>query len=129
MCADVKSFYLNTPLDQFEYTKMSIDLIPQEVCQAYGLDAKAKGGFIYLEISKGMYGLPQPGILANKLLKSRLAKKGYFELPHTPGLWKHVSRPIVFTLIFVDFGAKYVGKQQDDHLMTAIKEDYTVLED
>ncbi len=39
-----------------------------------------------MEIRKGMYGLPQAGILANKLLKLGLARHGYFELPHTPGL-------------------------------------------
>jgi hypothetical protein len=32
-----------------------------------------------------MYGLPQAGILANKLLKKHLAKYGYFEQSHTPG--------------------------------------------
>ena len=69
-----------------------------------------KNGFIYMCIQKGMYGLMAAGILANKLLKSRLAKKGYFELPHTPGLWKHVSRPISFTLVVDDFGIKHEGK-------------------
>ena len=65
-----------------------------------------------------MYGLPAAGILANKLLKSRLAKKGYFELPHTSDLWKHVSCPISFTLVVDDFGIKYVGKEHADHLVT-----------
>jgi hypothetical protein len=32
-----------------------------------------------MEISKGMYGLPQAGILANKLLKGQLVHHGYFE--------------------------------------------------
>ena len=27
-CADAKNFYLTTPLDRFEYTRMRIDLIP-----------------------------------------------------------------------------------------------------
>ncbi|KAL7524505.1 hypothetical protein ACHAXR_000602, partial [Thalassiosira sp. AJA248-18] len=89
MTADIKSFYLETPLDRFEYMKMNLDVIPQEFRDAYGLEAKAKGGHVFMEIRKGMYGLPQSGILANKLLKKRLAKKGYFEMPHTPGLWKH----------------------------------------
>ena len=53
--------------------KMSIDLIPQEFRDEYDLDSKAKGGYVYMEIQKGMYGLPQVGILANKLLKKRLA--------------------------------------------------------
>ena len=47
-----------------------------------------------MEICRGMYGLPQAGVLANKLLKERLIKHGYYEVPHTPGLFRHVSRPI-----------------------------------
>ncbi len=56
-----------------------------------------------------MYGLPQSGILANKLLKKRLALHGYFEQSHTPGLWKHVSRPVWFNHCVDDFGIKYIG--------------------
>jgi hypothetical protein len=40
-----------------------------------------------MEIQKGMYGLLQARILANKLLKKCPAKHGYFEQPNTPGLW------------------------------------------
>ncbi|KAL7526405.1 hypothetical protein ACHAXR_001473 [Thalassiosira sp. AJA248-18] len=130
MTADIKSFYLETPLDRFKYMKMNLGVIPQEFRDAYDLDAKAKGGHVFMEIRKGVYGLPQSGILANKLLKKCLAKKGYFEMPHTPGLWKHISRPIVFTLVVDDFGIniKYVGKQHVKHLIEAItiKEKYTV---
>ena len=63
-----------------------------------------------MEIIKAIYGLPQAGVLVNKLLKKRLAPAGYYEMPHTPALWKHVSRPIAFTLVLDDFGVKYVGK-------------------
>jgi len=105
---------------------MPLALIPEEFQDAYDLKAKAKNGFVYMEINKGMYGLPQAGILANKLLKRRLAKFGYYELPHTPGLWKHVSRPIAFTLVVDDFGIKYVGREHLDHLLAAIRNDYTV---
>ena len=52
----------------------------------YDLTAKFKNGYIYMEISRGMYELPQSGILANNLLKESLAKQGYHEIPHTPGL-------------------------------------------
>ena len=38
-----------------------------------------------MEIRKAIYGLPQDGSLANKLLKERLARAGYFEVTHTPG--------------------------------------------
>ena len=63
-----------------------------------------------MEIRKAIYGLPQEGVLANKLLKKRLAPSGYYEIPHTPELWKHVFRPIAFTLVVDDFGVKYVSK-------------------
>jgi hypothetical protein len=51
-----------------------------------------------MEICKGMYGLPQAGILANKLLKKCLTIHSYYEQPHTPGLFKHKSHPAWFNL-------------------------------
>ena len=76
-----------------------------------------------------MYGLPQAGMLANKLLKERLEEHGYYELPHTPGLFTHKTRPIWFTLVVDDFGVKYVGKEHANHLMSVLKEFYDVEED
>jgi hypothetical protein len=65
-------------------------------------------GFVYLEVTKGMYGLPQAGLLANELLEKRLNKHGYHQSKFVPGLWKHKTRPIMFTLVVDDFGVKYV---------------------
>jgi hypothetical protein len=70
--ADIKNMYLETPLDRYEYMQMPLSFIPQDIIQHYGLPAKALKGYIYMEIWKGMYGLPQAGILANKLLKNAL---------------------------------------------------------
>ena len=111
MYSDINGFYLETPLPKKEYMRMDMRDIPQAFRDHYGPDAMARNGFIYMCIQKGMYGLLATGMLANKLLKSRLAKKGYFELPDTSGLWKHSSRPISFTLVVDDFGIKYVGKE------------------
>ena len=82
-----------------------------------------------MEIRKGMYGLPQAGILANKLLKARLAPHGYFEQPHTPGLFRHATRPIWFNLTVDDFGIKYVGEEHLQHLFTTLKQHYEIVED
>ena len=92
--ADIKNMYLETPLDRYEYMRMPISLFPPDIIKHYQLESKIRKGYVYMEIRKGMYGLPQAGILANKLLKKRLAKHGYYELPHTPGLFTHDSRPI-----------------------------------
>ncbi len=74
--------------------KMPIALFPADIIEHYGLNDKVLDGYVSMEIRKGMYGLPQAEILANKLLKERLARHGYFEQPHTSGLWKYVSRPV-----------------------------------
>ena len=44
-------------------------LIPEPFLQAYKLHPKIYNGYLYMEIRKGMYGLPQSGIIANQLLK------------------------------------------------------------
>ena len=84
---------------------------------------------IYVEVRKGMFGLPQAGILANKLLKKRLAKHGYYECARTPGLWRHEWRPVTFVLVVDDFGVKYCGKEHAQHLYAALRETYEVTTD
>ena len=76
-----------------------------------------------------IYGLPQSGKLVNGYLKEKLRPAGYYEVSHTPGLWKHISRPIEFTLVVDDFGVKYVGKEHVNHLITASKKDFKIGED
>ena len=122
--------YLEIPLDRYEYMKMPMRLIPDDIIEHYGLKEKALNGYAYMEICRGMYGLPQAGILANKLLRERLAHYGYFEQPHTPGLWKHTSRPIWFNLCVDNFGVKYIGDNNLKHLFAALcKETYDIVED
>ncbi len=41
-----------------------------------------------MEIRRGMYGLPQAGILANKLLRKCLGRHGYFEQ------WVDIAMPV-----------------------------------
>ena len=85
-------------------------LVPQAFIDAEKISSKIYKEFIYMKIVRGMYGLPQAGILANKLSKKRLKEYDLFEVPHTPGLCAHKTRPIWFTLCVDDFGVKYVGK-------------------
>ena len=65
---DVKNFYLNTPMERSEYMKIPLSHIRDEIITEYSLRNKVhRDGSIYIEIQKGMYGLPQAGMLANKL--------------------------------------------------------------
>ena len=61
MCEDIAKFYLNNPMDIYEYMKLTLDIIPEEIIQQYNLRNLAHKGFVYMEIQKGMYGIPQAG--------------------------------------------------------------------
>ncbi len=86
-------------------------------------------GWVYikfLKIQKGMYGLPQAGILSNQLLEKFLAIKGYYQCQHTPGLWCHTWQNITFCLVVDNFGIKVTNMHDMDCLVSALKEHYTM---
>ncbi len=78
---------------------------------------------------QAVWGLPQAGILVNKRLCRKLAPFGYYESTNTPGLWRHKSKPITFTLVVEDFGVKFVNKVDVDHLISSIKQTYKLTKD
>ena len=124
----VKNFYLNTPMERSEYMKISIAQIPDEIIAEYNLQNKVHSdGAVYIEIRKGMKGLPQAGMLANKLLKGRLAKHGYYEVCHTPGYWHHMWRPLDFMLVVDDFGVGYENNKHALHLLQTLHQYYEAI--
>ena len=88
-------------MDEPKYVRIKFKEILQEFVDGYNLKEYIHTGWVYFEIVKGCYGLPQAGRLANVLLRKRLAKEGYYEA-EIPGLWKHESRPIQFVLVVDD---------------------------
>ena len=91
---DIKNFYLNTPMECPEFMRLPLKLIPTKIIDKYNLCKKADNkGWVYIHIQLGMYGLPQAGLLANKLLASRLNLVRYYQCQYTPGLWQHVVTP------------------------------------
>jgi Reverse transcriptase (RNA-dependent DNA polymerase) len=124
---DITNFYLNTPLDRPEYLRIPVTLIPEEIMKEYKLEEKIKNGNVLARIDKGMYGLPQAGILANKLLKKRLEPHGYKECTHTPGFWKHATRKLMFALVVDDFGIQFTHIKDAQHLLAALKQDYEAI--
>ena len=116
-------------MDRYEYMRLPTALIPDEIMEAYHLRDKIHNGFIYMEIRRGMYGLPQAGLLANQLLTQRLQPHGYYQCRHTPGLWRHKWRPLLFSLVVDDFGIKYEGREHAVHLINAIEEHFEFSKD
>ncbi len=76
--------------------------------------------------TKGMYSLPQAGLIANNILEKRLNRHKYWQSKLVPGLWKHDTRPIQFTLVVNNFGVKYVGEEHANHLISVLKEHYEI---
>jgi hypothetical protein len=126
---DINNFYLNTPLGRFEYMVINLSSLPQETIEKYDLKKLAQDGRVYIEIQKGMYGLPHAGILANELLQRNLTKDGYRPTTHTHGLWTHDTRPISFSFVVDDFRVKYIGREHAEHLMACIKKNYNISSD
>ena len=125
-CFDAKNFYLQTPMDQPDYVRIKLSDIPQEFIEEYNITQLVHNGWIYFEIIRGCYGLPQSGRLANDLLHTCLEKAGYYEVDTTPGLWRHKWRPIQFVLILDDFGIKYVGNYHALHLLKILEQNYEI---
>jgi hypothetical protein len=61
----IKNYYLGTPLERYEYVCIPISMIPNKIMDEYNLHALVHNGYLYVEVRKGMYGLPQAGLLAN----------------------------------------------------------------
>jgi hypothetical protein len=60
--------------------QLNITDIPDEITQEYKLmSLVTQDGYVYCEITRGMYGLPQAGIITQELLEKRLAEYRYHQ--------------------------------------------------
>ena len=66
---DICNFYLQNSLDRPKYVRIKLSDIPEEFALEYNLLSYACDGWVYFEIRRGVYGLPQSGMLSNKLLE------------------------------------------------------------
>ncbi len=69
MCIDITNFYLTAALDYYDYMKIPLALFPEWIKTQYNLNTHARDGIVFLEIRRAVWGLPQAGILVNKVLR------------------------------------------------------------
>jgi hypothetical protein len=129
MCLDIKNIYLTAALEYFEYMKIPLSLFPMWTIEQYNLNKLALEDWVYIKMRRVVWGLPQAGLLAIKCLCRKLVLFGYYESVNTPGLWRHESRPLTFTLMVNHFGVKFVNKDNVDHLISSITKMYTLTKD
>lgn len=134
--ADIKDFYLGTDLVRWEYMRITRSQLPDDIIVLYDLEQYMVPGrtadqdYVLVEIRKGIYGLPQAGKLAQDRLVAHLATHGYHQARYTPCLFKHETRPVMFTLVVDDFGIKYHASDEHlQHLLSALRELYTITVD
>ena len=108
---DVKYFYLNNQMYRAEYIMIQISMIPQEVVEIYNLTEKPHNGYIFVRVTKGVYGIPQAGRIPHNALVKHLEPYGYHPSSKNTGLWKRNGRPMNFTLVFNDLGVNIRGKR------------------
>jgi hypothetical protein len=127
---DIKDFYLQTSMRSWECMGLKITDIPDKVIKHYNLKSLVtQEVYIYSEITKGMYGLPQSGIIAQELPEKRLAEYGYHQSKIINSLWKHKTRPIYFCLVVDNFAVKYVNQDNVDHVIKAVRKYYPMTGD
>ena len=127
MSADITDFYLGSPLDRDEFMILSWDQVPPQ-SRAEFKDIEWRNGKALVKVTKGIYGLPQSGLLAQKRLHQHLAKAGYFPTK-TACLFKHESRQTIFTIVVDDFGISYGNDDDLAHLLSTIEGQYAITTD
>jgi hypothetical protein len=123
LTADISNMYLESILEDAEYVKFRVDLIPPRIMDYYDLRNKIHNGYAYARVKKAWYGLKQSGRLAHDDLVKHLEAEGYVKT-RTEGLFKHKERDIAFTLVVDDFAVKYTKKEDAQHLIEHIKNKY-----
>ena len=129
MCADLSNFYLNNPIDRYEYMNLPMDIILEDITQQCNLRNLSHKVFVYMDIQKGVYGIPQSGHFSNDKLNLHLSKFLYEPSHTTPGLWQHLNIPLQFSLVVYDFGVKYERQEDMTHILDATKKIYKISED
>jgi hypothetical protein len=121
--ANSKNLYLKTPLNKFEYMKILIALLSDNIIKHYWIQEKVLDGYLTWRYTKEC-----TDCLWSASCPTSSSRN--FEQPHTLGLWKHVTHSVQFNKCVDNFGIKYIGQ---DHLQllydTLQKEAYEIVDD
>jgi hypothetical protein len=122
---DLTDFYLGSSLDRPEFVRIYVKDIPDETIEREGLrqfiNSSSNGDYILFQVDGSMYGHPVSGRIANRDLVQHLKEHGYNQDPNVPCLFEHATNKTTFTLIVDDFGVKYTGIENFNHLVSILK--------
>jgi hypothetical protein len=123
---DLEDFYLGTPLPHPEYIRISLKFIPKKVIRFYNLKSFIHKGAFFCTVLKTHNGLPQAGALSQQRLFAHLEQHGYFQMHHTPSLFRNHNGSIRFSLVVDDFAVVWSSKTDMQHFINTLRKLYTV---
>ena len=129
MTVDIKDYYHVTPMNYYEYMRIPVKNIPQDIMDQYNLPDLIVNWHALAEIRKDMYGLPQASIIAQEGLNIHLATDGHTPSKYTPRLYTRHTLKATFTLVIDDFGVKCHHKYDALHLLNLLQLKYNVTTD
>ena len=93
-------FFLENPLFTAEYMRIHSKYFRPDIRNQYTIEGLiAADGYVYIKISKGMYGLKQAEIIAYNQLILHMEPHIYYPLPFTTRLW---TQKIRILCLYVD---------------------------
>ena len=108
---------------------LNYPLIPKTISDYYNIHKLQTNNKIYSQINRGMYGLPQDGLLAHDQLIIILNQHDFTTSPLTPGLWTHHNLKLSFVLYVDDFDIKYTSIEDANFLINILKSHYPITTD
>jgi hypothetical protein len=123
---DITDMYLHTRLERMEYMMIPLKYFPPATIARYHiLDFVEEGkDYVVVEVTAGLYGLPQAGMLAQEKLVTHLSANGYSVCPNTTCLFKHIDSNTWFTLVVDDFGVSYESIADAQRLIDVLEQVY-----
>ena len=124
---DIKDMYLMSLLDHYVYLKINVDMFSDKILDKYNLREyiTADKKWIYFQVWRSMYGLPQAGRIAQKKLIKVLEEGGYVET-RTQCIFRHRTRNTIFSLIVDDFLVKFQKDEDFKHLTDTLEKYYRI---
>jgi hypothetical protein len=90
---DVSDFYLHSKLAKPAYLSVPLRYLPPQTLQFLGVTHLPKEGSLLFEVYNAVYGMDDAGRVSQHDLINHLQPHGYYMCRHTPGLFRHRSRP------------------------------------
>jgi hypothetical protein len=108
---------------------MPLKLFPDDIIDYYNLQEKALNGYVYMELDAACTVYHKPVSWQTSFYDNAWVSMATSKYNTSPGLWKHISRPIWFNLCIDDFGFKYIGDENLNHLFAALRtETYEIVD-